>query len=172
MNHIDYTLIRSGRRTLSLEITKELDILVRAPNKLSIREIDGFVQKHSGWIAAHQERIRINRVKFPEPDAAEAALLKKRAEQEIPMRVAQYARLMGLTPSSIKITSAQKRFGSCSGKNGICFSWRLMRCPDAAIDYVVVHELAHIAHKNHGKQFYGCIAAILPDYKERRALLR
>lgn len=57
-------------------------------------------------------------------------------------------------------------------KTGISFAWRLMRCPEKAIDYVVVHELAHIRHKNHGAAFYQLIASVLPDYKERIKLLK
>ena len=79
---------------------------------------------------------------------------------------------MGLEPTGIKITSAQKRFGSCNGKNSICYSWRLMLYPPEAIDYVVVHELAHIVHKNHGAKFYKLVAKYLPDYKERVKMLR
>ena len=79
---------------------------------------------------------------------------------------------MELKPAGIKITSAQKRFGSCSGKNSICYSWRLMLYPPEAIDYVVVHELAHIVHKNHSAKFYALVAKYLPDYKERENLLR
>ena len=83
-----------------------------------------------------------------------------------------YGRLMGLMPTGLTITDARKRFGSCSGKNRISFAWRLMRCPEKAIDYVVVHELAHIRHKNHGAAFYQLIASVLPDYKERIKLLK
>ena len=72
----------------------------------------------------------------------------------------------------MKITSARKRFGSCGPENGLCFAWRLMRYPAAAIDYVVVHELAHIVHKDHSRAFYGLIAQVLPDYRERAALLK
>jgi predicted metal-dependent hydrolase len=79
---------------------------------------------------------------------------------------------MGLRPAGVKITSAAKRFGSCSAKNSLCFSWRLMRYPEAAIDYVIVHELAHIRHKNHGRDFYTLIGAVLPDYRERKKLLK
>ena len=83
-----------------------------------------------------------------------------------------YAKLMTLYPTGLKITSARTRFGSCSGKNSICFSWRLMDYPESAIDYVVVHELAHIAHKNHGPQFWALVERYLPDYRARRAMLR
>ena len=58
---------------------------------------------------------------------------------------------MGLTPAAVTITGARKRFGSCSASNRICYSWRLMQYPEAAVDYVVVHELAHIVHKDHSR---------------------
>ena len=78
---------------------------------------------------------------------------------------------MGLEPTNIKITGAKARFGSCSSKNSLCFSWRLMMRPPEAVDCVVVHELAHIAQKNHGRTFYALMASVLPDYKERQKLL-
>ena len=80
--------------------------------------------------------------------------------------------IMGLTPAAVTITGARKRFGSCSASNRICYSWRLMQYPEEAVDYVVVHELAHILHKNHGKAFYACVEEVLPDWRERRRLLR
>jgi predicted metal-dependent hydrolase len=72
----------------------------------------------------------------------------------------------------VKITAARKRFGSCSGRNGLCFSLYLMQYPPEAIDYVVVHELAHITHKNHSPAFHSLIARYLPDHKARRAMLK
>lgn len=98
--------------------------------------------------------------------------LVERAREILPQRVAYYSGLMGLVPTGMKITSAQKRFGSCSGKDSLCFSWRLMLYPMEAVDYVVVHELAHIRHKNHSKAFYALVAQYLPDYKERVQLLK
>ena len=79
---------------------------------------------------------------------------------------------MGLVPAGIKITSARTRFGSCSGKNSICFSWRLMLYPPEAIDYVIVHELAHIRHHDHSLAFYALIEQYLPDWKARMKLLK
>ena len=79
---------------------------------------------------------------------------------------------MGLVPISVKISSAQKRFGSCSAQNALNFSYRLMMYPVDAIDYVVVHELAHIKHHNHSRDFYNLIKKYMPDYKEREKKLR
>ena len=72
----------------------------------------------------------------------------------------------------VRITGARTRFGSCSSQAHICFSWRLMQYPPEAIDYVVVHEMAHLRYMNHGAEFYAFIARYLPDWKTRRALLR
>lgn len=94
------------------------------------------------------------------------------AREVLPEKVQYYSRIMGLFPTGIMITGARKRFGSCSGENRICFSWRLMMYPEEAIDYVVVHELAHIRHKNHSKAFYACVEEVLPDWKKRRNLLK
>ena len=98
--------------------------------------------------------------------------IKKNALPYLKERTDYFSGIMGLEPTGVKITSAKKRFGSCSAKNSICYSWRLMLYSKEAIDYVVVHELAHIAHKNHGPQFYALIEKYLPDYKEREKLLR
>ena len=79
---------------------------------------------------------------------------------------------MDVRPTGLKITTARKRYGSCSGKNSLCFSCFLMDCPEEAIDLVVVHELCHIREKNHAPRFYALLGQYLPDYKERKKLLR
>ncbi|MCD8332235.1 MAG: M48 family metallopeptidase [Oscillospiraceae bacterium] len=172
MDKIEYTLIRSRRRTLALEVTGEMTVVVRAPLSCPQRSIDAFVEEHRQWIARHMESQRQRRAAHPEPDGARRQELIDRARRELPQRVARYAAQMGLTPTGISITGAQKRFGSCSGRNRLCFAWRLMDYPDAAIDAVVVHELAHIVHKNHGPAFYALVESVLPDYRERVRLLR
>lgn len=142
--------------------------MVRAPLFLPRREINRFVESRAEWINEHL-KVRSAR---PEPNEDEIKALIKSAKAELPAKTAHFAEIMRLYPTGIKITSAKTRFGSCSGKNGICYSWRLMQYPAAAVDYVVVHEIAHIAHKNHGKAFYSLIESVLPDYKERRRLLK
>ena len=107
-----------------------------------------------------------------EPDEEERLAYIQKAKNYLPGRVVHFSTLMGLTPAGIKITGAATRYGSCSSKNRLCFSWRLMRYPDEAIDAVVVHELAHIAHKNHGRDFYDCINSVMPDYVLRKKLLK
>jgi len=168
-----YELIRSRRRTLALEITRDCRVLVRAPMKLSKARIDAFVAQHEGWITAHLERQRQRAAAAPPPPTAEEIqALKERARAVLPSKVAYWSSQMGVSPTGLKITTARKRYGSCSGKDSLCFSCFLMDCPEEAIDLVVVHELCHIREKNHGPRFYALLAQYLPDYKERKKLLK
>lgn len=173
MQH-SYRLIRSDRKTLSLEITPSSELLVRAPRRLPTSEIDSFVESKSKWIEKHLEKSRLRGAmaeagKLTDKQVAE---LKAKARKILPQKTAFYAAMMALEPTSVKITSAKKRLGSCSAKNGICYSYTLMRYPEKAIDYVVVHELAHIRFKNHGWEFYALIEKYMPDYRERLALIK
>ena len=168
----EYQIVYSRRRTLSLQVTREGKVVVRAPYGLPKARIDSFVAQHRDWLDSHLARQRAWREAHPEPTEEEEQRLRALAREVLPRRVAHYAPLMGVEPTGVKITSAKSRFGSCSGKNSICFSWRLMAYPPEAVDYVVVHELAHIIHKNHGPAFYRCVEAVLPDWRQRRALLK
>ncbi|MDL2258480.1 M48 family metallopeptidase, partial [Eubacteriales bacterium OttesenSCG-928-K08] len=73
--------------------------------------------------------------------------------------------------SGVKITGAKTQWGSCSAKNSLCFSWRLVLVPQALIDYVVVHELAHTIEHNHSPRFWAIVAGVFSDYKELKKQL-
>lgn len=169
---MEYTVIRSDRRTVAVQITPEAQVLVRAPQRMTAEQIEAFLQRHRRFIEKHVKAQSERREKHPEPTSAEAQALRKMAQEIIPQRIAKYAAVMGVQPTAVRITSAKTRFGSCNGKNALCFSWRLMQYPLEAVDYVVVHELAHIRHHNHSAAFYAFVESILPDYRTRAALLR
>ena len=172
MSEMDYRVIRSKRRTMALQISREGEILVRAPLHTPQAMIERFVSTHESWIESHQQRRQERQAAHPEPTPAEVEALRRRAKEILPDKLAHYAALMGVTPTGLHITSARTRFGSCSGKNSISFSLYLMQYPEEAIDYVVVHELAHIRHHNHSAAFYAEVAKIMPDYQARQKLLR
>ena len=167
----EYEIVRSNRRTLALEV-QDGTVRVRAPRRVSRAEIDAFVQSHAAWIEKSLAREQARRDAHPEPDEPQRAEYIRRAKETIPERVASYANIMGLRPAGVTITGARTRFGSCSSKGRLCFSWRLMQYPPEAVDYVVVHELAHLVYRNHSPAFYALIERYLPDYKARRRLLR
>ena len=168
----DYTLIRAKRRTMSLQLDRDGNAVVRAPYGVKKEFIDRFVAEHEDWLTRAREKQQARRLAHPEPTGEERKALIARAKEYLPMRVDYWSGIMSLTPTGLKITSARTRFGSCSGKNSLCFSCFLMDCPEEAIDLVVVHELCHIREKNHGPAFYALLARYLPDYKERKKLLR
>lgn len=169
---MDYKRVECRGKTLSLHIDETLQVVVRAPRWVPKAEVDRFVRSHESWIQKATERQRRRNEQEAQLTEKRIMELKALAKAELPRRTAYFAKIMGVTPKSVKITSAKKRFGSCSGQNGICYSWRLMLYPSEAIDYVVVHELAHIRQKNHSPAFYREIEKILPDYKARAKLLK
>ena len=168
----EYRLVRSNRRSLALEVTPELEVVVRAPLFVTEAQIKRFVESREDWLEKAIERVKARRESYIPLSNQQISALKKAAKEYIPNRVLEYSEIMGLKPSGIKITSARTRFGSCSGKNSLCFSYLLMQKPIEAVDYVIVHELAHIKHKNHGKQFYALVEKYMPDYRERNRLLK
>lgn len=169
---MDYTLIRSRRRTLAVEISRDCRVIVRSPLRTPTTVIDAFVSQRRDWIETHLQRRREYVQTHPPLAAEEVEALRRRAKEDLPPRVAHWAAIMGLTPTGIKITAARTRYGSCSGKNSLCFSLYLMQYPEEAIDAVVVHELAHIRHKNHSPAFYAEVERWLPDYRQRAQLLK
>ncbi len=166
---IVFDIVRSDRKTVSLEITKDMRVLVRAPRRMKYDDIEAFVLKHRPWIDTHLQKRAEKNTAY---ESADEAALRKSAMKVIPERVRYYSEIMDLTPTGVRITGAKTRFGSCSPKNSLCFSCYLMQYPIEAVDYVVVHELAHIKEKNHGERFYALIEKYMPDYKERISILK
>jgi len=201
-------LIRSRRRTISLEVTREAKLVVRAPTHAALNYIQGILCKKQDWIkkkqALLQERnnryppkkfidgesfhylgrsyrldlveenaIRLtDHLEFPKRMISDARYhlikwYKTAAYEKIKERVDHYSKITGLSYSSIKISGAKKRLGSCSAKGNLNFIWRLVMAPLEVVDYVVVHELVHLDEKNHSRSFWNKLCIIIPDYKKR-----
>ena len=166
----DYTLIRSKRKSVSIQVDENCNITVRAPLRISQKEIDKILLEKKSWLEKTIISQREKKKLIKEYSDEDIKLLRKKAKEVIPQKVEYYAQIMRVTPTSVKINSAKKRFGSCSGTNSLNFSLYLMDKDERFIDYVVVHELAHIRHHNHSKDFYSFIEQFMPDYKERMKL--
>ncbi len=119
-----------------------------------------------------EERFFLERQALPGAAAAFKAWYRAQARALVEERVRQYAARYGFSYRQVRITSARTRWGSCSAKGTLCFTWRLVMAPPECIDYVVVHELAHLRVANHSPAFWREVGAILPDYKARRKWLR
>ena len=168
---MDFEVIYSKRKTVSIQV-KNGKTIVRSPYGVTSERLHTIVNSHKIWIEKQIVKQTERSLKYPEPTKEEENILRRKARAVILPRLEYYSRIMGLKYGRISITGAKTRFGSCSSKGNISFSFRLVRYPEAAIDYVVVHELAHLVEMNHSKRFYQIIEKVLPDYKERKKLLK
>jgi predicted metal-dependent hydrolase len=97
---------------------------------------------------------------------------KKKARQYLIERVDFYESMLKFSSGGIRITSAERRWGSCSEDNHLSFSFRLIMAPPQVVDYVVVHEMMHIREKNHSSKFWDLVIGVIPDCKAHRRWLR
>jgi predicted metal-dependent hydrolase len=97
---------------------------------------------------------------------------KERAREIFTERVNFYSRKLKLYPKEIRISSAKTRYGSCTADNNVFFSFRLVMAPYPKIDYVIVHELAHIKIKNHSQRFWRYMEEVMPEYRKYRKWLK
>lgn len=162
-------IIRSSRKTMSLQIKPDGSIVVRAPRRLPEREIRAFLAEKSAWIEKHMAKV------LSAKEAGETAPLTpddirelaNRALETIPPRVQHYASQMGVTYGRITIRNQATRWGSCSSQGNLNFNCLLMLTPVEILDYVIVHELAHRKQMNHSDAFWAEVARVFPDYKSR-----
>ena len=97
---------------------------------------------------------------------------RRKAKEIIPNIVEKYSHIMNLYPTSIKFRKNKNTWGSCNYRNGLNFNILLMKFPHEIIEYVVIHELAHIKHKNHSKRFWNFVEEYCVDYKQRIILFK
>ncbi len=205
------TIIRSKRRTLSIEIRSDAVLIIRAPIRSSMESIIQCVEKKRSWILEKQQKAKENykpHTKYEFIDGEEFLYLgvpyklrivpdakksfefngeefimpskffdhskrsfqewyMKQAAEKIAPRVAYFANKAGVEYSRITITSAKTRWGSCTSKKMLNFSWRLMMAPWDMIDYVVAHEVAHLQELNHSSRFWKKVESLIPDYRVR-----
>lgn len=166
---ITYRLIRSARKTISLQITQDGELLVRAPERIGRGEIDRFVESKRGWIEKH---LRQTEPDVPKMTEAEFEELVRQAMEVIPKVVARFALVVGVTYGRITIRNQRTRWGSCSTKGNLNFNCLLLRVPQDVLEYVVVHELCHRKEMNHSPKFWAEVERVLPNYAESKRWLK
>jgi predicted metal-dependent hydrolase len=209
-------ILRSWRKTVSLQITTDARLIVRAPFLAPEKFIYELVRQKKDWIKAKQEyfirrQVQTPARKFvpgeeylilgrsyalsPREDLPQAvafdgnALMispfvlgngrdhlerwyKKKALEYLTERTAYFAQSAGLKYRSVRISRAKTLWGSCGHKDTLNFSWRIIMAPGDVVDYVIVHELMHIIQRNHSRQFWAEVAAIMPDYRQKERWLK
>ncbi len=166
---MEYKIVRSDRKTISLRITAEGTLEVRCPKRMTNAEVDRFVQSKRNWIETHLKKRPPQLPPFTE---SEIEALAARAKQVIPERVAHFAPLVGVSYGNITIRNQRTRWGSCSSKGNLNFNCLLMLTPPEILDYVVVHELCHRKEMNHSARFWAQVERIIPDWPVKRKWLK
>ena len=165
---MQYTVIRSNRKTLALQI-KDGELIVRAPRKAKQAEIDAMIDQHRSWIEKHLQKAEQHRqtAKALEPlTMEEIRTLADQALKVIPERVRYYAPIIGVTYGRVTIRNQRTKWGSCSAQGNLNFNCLLMLTPQEVLDSVVVHELCHRKEMNHSDRFYAEVLRVFPDYKK------
>ncbi len=171
---MEYTLIRSDRRTLGMQV-KGTELIVRAPLKTPQSRIDAFVRENTAWVDRQLKKAEERQAKADSlgPLTEEERIgLTKIAKDYIPKRAEFYARIIGVTYARITIRCQKTKWGSCSSAGSLNFNCLLMLCPREVIDSVVVHELCHLKEMNHSRRFYREVLAAFPEYKKWNAWLK
>jgi predicted metal-dependent hydrolase len=215
---IEYTLVRSRRKTASIYIERDGKVSVFVPEKLTTRQIEDLLESKRKWIyrnlaewqdlnAGKVQRDYVNgegflylgrsyRLKLvpdlteplmlkdgyfcllasngssPDADAAFKAFYRDKGAIRIPPRVAYYRAKMDVEPRSVKVIDLKHRWASCTPGGNLNFHWKCMMAPLTVLDYIVVHELAHLIYPNHTAAFWNEVDKVMPDFQDRKEWLR
>lgn len=174
--HFTYTLIRSRRRTLAIEIRRDGSILLRAPMKMPEDRLKSFILQKTGWILAQLEKVPrpedVEKQEVARIPEEERTRLRREAGEIFRKRADHFARKLQVSYKRITIREQKTRWGSCSSNQNLNFNWKLILAPREVLDYVVVHELCHLKEMNHSPAYWQEVEKILPDYQRQKDWLK
>lgn len=163
---MQYTLIRSLRRTVSLQLKTSGEIVVRAPHLYPKYLIDKFVKSKSKWLEKRlneQAKTRVEPTKF---------CTEEELKELVKQLVTHYSAVMSLTPRALRFTNVRTYWGSCGPTGVISFNLKIVETSPQVVEYVVVHELAHLRWRGHGVRFWELVKKHYPHVDKIRKELR
>ena len=163
---MEYTVIRSSRKTVSIEY-RDGRVILRAPRNVPETELRRIVLERRDWIEKQAEKYAGKQQELAHITpltADELKRLKQLATAAIPPRVSYYAKLLGIRYGTVTVRAQRTRWGSCSREGNLSFNCLLMLAPGEALDSVIVHELCHRLEMNHSPRFYRLVRGAFPDY--------
>lgn len=172
---MEYTLIRSNRHSISIEVKPDGKVYVRAPRRMPVRDIEGFLVKKSEWIINAIEKQKVKSARSAEVSKltpSEVSMHIKETRRLVTSLVNEYAPIIGVSYGTISIRKQKTRWGSCSQKGNLNFNCMMCELPESAVRYIVVHELCHRKQMNHSAAFWAEVSKIIPDYKLIRKWLK
>ncbi len=166
-----YTLIRSSRKTVAIQITPAGEVILRCPKRMSLKAAEAFLESRRPWVEEHLRRMA-EKPRLPAFTPEEINALAEQAKEDLPRRVSRWAGRMGVSYGRITIRSQRSRWGSCTAKGDLNFNCLLMLCPEEVREYVVIHELCHRTQMNHSPQFWAEVQRHCPDCERCRKWLK
>lgn len=166
---IKYRLIRSRRKTVSISVNAEGQVIVKAPLYASRFEIDRFINEKRDWIIKNIEKQTTMAQLAGAVEKLTYDELKQYGEitiRRIEPLLKEYASFYNVSYNRVTIRNQKTRWGSCSGKKNLNFNCLLAAVPDRVVKYVVVHELCHLIEMNHSGAFWNQVARTIPDYRK------
>lgn len=165
---MQYTLREHARaRRINITVRRDGTVWVTKPRRISIRDVERFVEKCGEWIARAQQKFsKLPKTSRIESSKKEHESYKKIASALIEHRVAHFNSFYNVPISKIVVRNQRTRWGSCSHKGVLSFNYRIVFLPHHLADYIVVHELCHRREMNHSKRFWALVAATIPEYLE------
>lgn len=168
-----YTLKRVRSRAIRIHVHADGRVVVTAPTRVTVREIERFVAEKQEWITEAQKKVVGKRQSILHTATPEEYKKYKQAAMALAAKRLQHFNVhYGLTYRRLTIRNSKTRWGSCSRNGSISFSYTIALLPPALADYIVVHELCHTKEFNHSPRFWKLVAETIPDYKQRKSLLR
>lgn len=168
---MEYTLIRTNRRTVAVVIKPDGAVIVRAPLNMSQARIERVLSEKTAWIEKHLVKIRSSE-KLPKFTDKEINDFIQAAKRVIPEKSAHFAAAIGVSYGRITIRRERTVWGSCTARGNLNFNCLLAAVPPEILDYVIIHELCHRKEMNHSKKFWAIVASMCPEYKEWRKWLK
>lgn len=169
-------IVRRSLRTRSVRLSVYPDgrVVVSAPRFVSLRRIRQFVESRAGWIGDRMNAFRERGVPIADPVRAKKAYLEHKEAARILVhdRLAHFNQIYGFSYKRVCIKNQKTRWGSCSKRGNLNFSYRVALLPPHLTDYIVIHELCHLAEMHHGEAFWQLVARCCPQYMEYRRALR
>lgn len=173
---ISYTVVRSLRaKQMRISISPLGKVIVTIPQHLSDVTAETFVQEKASWIQKHLTKIaKRATLEYILPARSSSAYTSHKREALVytQKKLAKWNAFYQFTWNKVTIKNTSSRWGSCSRKRNLSFSYRILFLPEHLADYLIVHELCHLAEMNHGTAFWKHVEKTIPDYRSSRKLLR
>lgn len=158
-------------RKIKVAVHNTGEVVVTVPFFISRKKGEDFLKTKIAWIC---QRVPENNQasKLRRQSQKDYLVQKEKARSLITSKVEQFNQFYKLPVKKIFIRNQKTRWGSCSSQGNLNFNYKLINLPEKLSDYIVVHELCHLKELNHSQKFWQLVSQTIPDYKERRRILR